>query len=752
MFEFFFKYPLPVFRKGSLVFLASWPLWSLALAIAAAAGALAWLNWRRRAAAGSPVRAGQALTIWLLQSSLAVLLLLLLWQPALSLSTLAPQQNIVAVVLDGSRSMDLADDGSPRRERMLSLLRGGLLASLERRFQVRLFQLDGGLTRLASLDDLKPGAPATRIGAGLQRLLDESATLPLGAVILLSDGADNTGGIGLPAITALRQHRVPIHTIGFGSTAIVHDVELSGLDLPPRMLAGSRVEAVAAIRQSGFSGQSARLTVRKDGAVLAQSNVVLGPEGKTQTERILFNAGPAGVSNIDVSLAPLPGESNSANNRLTRAVFIDGSPRRILYVEGEPRWEFKFLRRAVEDDKSLQIVSMLRTTQNKIYRQGVSNPKELEDGFPSKVEDLFDYQAIILGSVEAGYFTTTQRDLIREFVDRRGGGLLFLGGRFALADGGYQAEPFPELLPVELPRRTGTFVREPAYAALTPAGRESLICRIEDDPRANVERWKKLPYLANYQDAGTPKPGALLLASMTAGGAKLPLLVTENYGRGRTAVFATAGSWRWQMLQPLADMSHETFWRQLLRWLSGLTPSHVAASTPEPIVQDAATVELRADVRDATYLPAADAQVEARLSQGGSTLPPVPLRPDPRQPGVYTGSASVPQPGSYAAEIVATRSNTELGRSVATFRREDGTAENFHQEQNRDLLDQLASQTGGRYFRPNDTGQLPSEISLSSAGISQHETRDLWNMPAFLLLALLLRSTEWLLRRRWGFV
>ena len=113
--------------------------------------------------------------------------------------------------------------------------------------------------------------------------------------------------------------------------------------------------------------------------------------------------------------------------------------RRILYIEGEPRWEYKFIRQAEEDDRMVQIASMVRTSENKIYRQGISDPKELADGFPTRAEDLFAYQGLIIGSVEAGYFTPAQQELIREFVDRRGGGLLLLGGQFALADGGWNA-------------------------------------------------------------------------------------------------------------------------------------------------------------------------------------------------------------------------------------------------------------------------------------------------------------------------
>jgi hypothetical protein len=330
--------------------------------------------------------------------------------------------------------------------------------------------------------------------------------------------------------------------------------------------------------------------------------------------------------------------------------------------------------------------------------------------------------------------------------------LLFLGGRTSLADGGYDKEPFADLLPVHLPNHKNTFHREPATAELTPAGRDSLICRIDENPDSNVARWKKLPYLMNFQEAGNPKPGALVLAEMTASGHKLPLLITEKYGRGRTAVFATGGDWRWQMLQPVEDMSHEMFWRQLLRWLVSDTPNRVVASTPRPTLYDDGHVRLRAEVRDTTYLATSDAQVEARILEPDGAAQTVDLHPDPIEQGVYTADWDASRAGSYVAEITARRGQQELGRDVVTLRRENGVAENFHLEQNRELLEKLSSQTGGRYYRPSEASKLFDDISYSDAGITVRETKDLWDMPIVFFLALLLCCTEWLLRRRWGVV
>jgi len=286
------------------------------------------------------------------------------------------------------------------------------------------------------------------------------------------------------------------------------------------------------------------LSVRDGDKALAAREITLASDGQVQNETLLFNAGPAGSKTLQFTIDPLPGEENRANNGITRLVNVESSKRRVLYVEGEPRWEYKFIRRAEQDDRILTIVSMLRTSENKIYRQGISDPKELADGFPSRVEDLFDYQAIIVGSVEASYFTAAQQELIQQFVDRRGGGLLLLGGRASLADGGWGASSMADLLPVVLPNKKGTFHRDPATVELTPVGADNIITRLVEDPAKNVERWKKLPYLMDYQEVGTPKPGAVVLAEMNAGNKKMPLLITQNYGRVRTAVLATGGTWR----------------------------------------------------------------------------------------------------------------------------------------------------------------------------------------------------------------
>jgi uncharacterized membrane protein len=768
MFEFFFKYPIPVFTKGKLILLGAWPGWVLILLIVVFAGGLAWLIWRQLPGAAPRVRNWRAWAIWGLEAATVMLLLLLLWEPAITVAELKSEQNIIAVLVDDSRSMTIADagaDGRTTREAAaVKTLEDGVLAGLQKKFQTRVYRLDGGLTRLdgpagqkdsAQLDGLvagaRPGAGSTHINAGLRQLTAETSDLPVGAVVLLSDGAENSGGIDVDTINALHNRRLPVHTIGFGKEKAAHDLEIDDAVVAAKAMANSRMTATVSFHQRGYAGQKATLDVKDGDKLLASKQVTLDKDGVDSSETMFFNAGDAGVKSIGFQLEPLPGEENAANNAVSRLVDVSGDQRRILYVEGEPRWEFKFIRRAEEEDKGVQIVSMLRTTENKIYRQGIADPSELADGFPVKAEDLFKYQAIIIGSVEAQYFTPVQQELLREFVDKRGGGLLFLGGRFALGDGGWASSSLADLFPTFLPNEKGTFHRDPATVLLTPAGAESPITRILDDRATNIERWRKLPYLSDYQDPGAPKPGATVLAQMVAG-RTMPLLVTQNYGRGKAAVLATSGTWRWQMSSALGDPSHDLFWQQLLRWLAADSPGPVAAAMPQQTLMDEGHVQMTVVARDQEFTPAADAHVSAHVMGPGGMSATMDLTPVPNTPGTFAMDWTAETPGSYVAEVTADRGTTELGKDVIAFRREDGVAENFHTEQNRELLEKLSDETGGRYWGQNELGRLAKEISYSEAGISVRDTKELWDMPVVFLLLLGLISADWLLRRKWGVV
>ncbi len=761
MLQFLFKYPSTVFAKGQFALLSSWPAWLLLVLIAAAAGGLALLIRLRLRDAGLELRSWRAWVIWGMQSALVALVLLLLWQPAIIVRELNSQQNIIAVVVDDSRSMGIADsDGKTREATALAALEGGVLDGLRNRFQTRVYSLGRELTWVDGPEGIAPVEDATNIGDGLKQLATETADLPLGAILLLSDGSQNTPGIGgseisPDALQALGNRRLPVHTVGFGKEEAAHDVEIEDVSAPASANANARIAATVSLTQRGYAGQKAKLTVREGEKALAEREITLATDARLQTEALFFPVGAAGATSLTFRVEPLAGEENLANNAMTRPILVSDTKKRILYIEGEPRWEYKFIRRAEDDDPTVQLVSMLRTSENKIYRQGISSPSELADGFPVRPEDLFGYAGIIIGSVAADYFTPLQQELLREYVDRRGGGILFLGGRSSLSDGGWGASSLNDLLPTYLPAGNHNFHRNAAKVELTPEGVDSPITRLLDDPGKNAERWKKLTYLADYEDAGSPKPGATVFADLDVGRRKLPLLITQNYGHGRTAILATGGTWRWQMSEALGDPSHHLFWQQLLRWLIAESPGPVTASIPERLLMDRGKVELTAQVRDAQFRQAANAHVTVHIIGPEGMTALVDLRPSENTPGSYQTEWTAEKPGTYLAEVTAVSADgppQDLGRDVLTFQRMDGVAENFHTEQNRRLLEQLASETGGRYWKPSDLENLPRDISYSEAGISVRSTKELWDMPIFFLLLLGLPAGEWLLRRKWGVI
>ena len=749
MFEFLFNYSPTVFRKGEFVFASGWPVWLLVILVLLAGGGLAWYLHRNR----GRLEGRQPAVIWSLQLGTVALVLFLLWQPAIGIESLRAEQNLVAVLIDTSRSMGLAEDEQTRLEKATAALGAGLIEEIQKKFQVRLYGFAGQLERLESVETIAAEGNSSRIGEAVAAVLRESAALPLGAVIIFTDGSDNSGRFDRRAMAEIRRRNVPVHTVGVGRTKIPGDIELADVSVSPRALPHSRLNAQVGIRHSGDGDQTTRLSVRDGSRVLASKQITL-PRGQTvHTESVDFDAGEAGIRNLTFQLDPLPDETLVGNNALSRVIEIPRDRRKILYVEGEPRWEYKFLRRAIRDDANVQLVTMLRTSPNKFYRQGVDTDDELAKGFPSRAEELFSYHGLVIGSIEAAFFAPAQQEAIREFVNRRGGALLMLGGRRGLGDGGWGASKVADVLPVKLPEGSAeTFTREPARVEPTAQGRDSLICRLHDDPAENLRQWRGLPPVADYQRVGDLKPGAVPLLNLVAADRPLPLLVLQNYGRGKSMILASGGTWLWKMRLPHDDSRHHTFWRQLLRSLVAGTPGPVSLTTDRTLYADNVHVKLRAEVRTKAHQPTNSATVTATLTPELGDPLSLELYPSPDEEGIYEADLTVTSPGSYRVEATAHLGETTLGSDTRHFRREDGVAENFRPEQNRELLEKLAEQTGGRYWTLEQVSGLPDEIRFSKAGITSREIMDLWDMPAFFILLLSLRAAEWLLRRRWGLV
>ena len=248
------------------------------------------------------------------------------------------------------------------------------------------------------------------------------------------------------------------------------------------------------------------------------------------------------------------------------------------------------------------------------------------------------------------------------------------------------------------------------------------------------------------------KPAAVPLINARVEGKEIPLLVMQNYGRGKAIVLATGGTWRWKMGLPHEDTRHHVFWRQLLRSLVANSPGPVSISTNRRLYADDPTVKLRAEVRTKEFEFANNATVTALVTPESGDPYSVELHPSAEEEGIYEAQWTAAGTGAYRVETTARQGDEVLGSEIVHFRREDGLAEDFHPAQNRELLERLAEQTGGRYWTLDEVADLPREIRFSAAGITSREIMDLWDMPFFFLLLLGLRGGEWLLRRRWGVI
>jgi len=745
LFELLFKYSRATFERAELVFASGWPVWLLLTLIVVAGVVVGAAIWRRQPGLGL----WRAAALGCAQTALLAALLVLAWRPALVTQTLRPQENSVAVLLDTSGSMLYGDQQTSRLQQAVDGLSAGALPQLESAFDVNLFSFAGDLLELPALDQVPAPGPVTRIGDALLGVLRGAQSGAIAAVVLVSDGADNSNDFDAARIAEIASFGVPVHTVGVGEETMPGDLELEDVQLPSVGLAGSTVSAQISIRHSGAS--LAQLKVYDGDAIIASETIQLPTTTGVTTRWVDIDVGAAGVRDLRFALDALPGETNIINNSRLRPMEVPEQRRHILYIEGEPRWEYKFIRRAIDDGPGVRVASLLKTTPNKFYRQGVETPDELVNGFPTDELTLFRYDGIMIGSFEAAALSPEQHDMIREFVSRRGGSLLMLGGRRGLTDGGWGATSIAEVLPVRLPMQEGpSFVREAARALLTPSGRTSALTRLDADEQANEALWGGMPELADFQHVGELKPGAdTLLQAELASGTE-PLLVQQRYGLGNAYVLATGGTWRWQMQLPHEDQRHETFWRQLLQAAATTAPQPVTLTSERVFYGDESTVRLRADVRDKSFEPAGDATVNLEVSDGLGPPTLIEMTPVPGERGAYEASYETTHGGVFRFEANAQVGEESLGRARFAVRREDGVIEHYRVQQNRPLLERLAAATGGSYFAVADLDGLPEAVSFSDAGSVERQVLDLWNMPIVFLLLLLLKAGEWLLRLYWG--
>jgi uncharacterized membrane protein len=755
VFRFFFKYPPLLFQQGDVSWAFSRPM-LIAVAAALAAAAVALLTYRGLAAVERP--RDRAVLVVLRVAALAVLIVCL-FRPTLILKAAVPQQSFLGVLVDDSRSMAIADRDGQSRAAFVEQQFGGtgpLFNALSQKFVVRFFSFSSSSERVASASNLKFGGTATRLGQALDRARDELAGLPLAGLVMVTDGADTSDAALDETLASLKARSIPVFTVGVGQDRFAKDIQVTRIETPRSVLKGTALVVDLVVSQTGYAGETVPLTVEDDGRIVSTQQITLPANGESSTVKVRFAASEAGARLFRFTIPSQPGEQVAQNNAREALIQVNDAREKVLYFEGEPRPEAKFVRRAVEDDKNLQVVILQRTAENKYLRLDVGKPDELIGGFPTTREELFSYRALILGSVEAASFTPDQLRMIADFVNKRGGTLLMLGGRRSFAEGGWAGTPVGEVLPVTLEAANAKYLSELSVRP-TRAGATFPVTQVAADEKGSAAKWDAMPTVTTVNPVRFVKPGAtVLLNAVDNRRQEQVVLAYQRYGRGKAVAMPIQDSWSWRMdfKVPVNDTTHQMFWRRMVRWLVDGVPDQVNVTSTADRVEPGEVVKLAAEVMDGAYVEVNDSHVVASVTSPSGKTSEIPLDWTVTRDGDYRASFVPEETGVYKVAVNASRSTTtgtkELGAAAMNVRVSAGDAEYFDAAMRAPLLKRLAEETGGRFFTTSNAASLPEAISYSGRGVTVVEERELWDMPALFILLIGLVAAEWGYRRAKG--
>src|SRR5215467_12586956 len=444
IFEFFFKYKPIIYQKGHLAFQLLGSRWLfLFFILAAAAGA--YFAYR------SVARDKYSLGLVALRTLTFTILAFIFLRPVLNISTVLPQESYMAVVIDNSESMKIKDDGQTSRAEQLQkqFETTNFFKRLNDKFKVRTYRFDNSAERIERLDQMTFEGKRTRLESATDLLNQELGTVPLSGVVLITDGVDNASKQWTESLSKLEARHIPFYTVGVGSENITRDAEVVKVSAPRTSLKESTAVVDVSYKNHGFAGRKGTLYVRENGVLLKTEQVTLPPDGEVGEKTLDLPVKNEGTRLFSFTLET-PEDRIPENNTLYALVEIKNDHPQILYIEGEPRWEFRYIRRALQDDPNIRLVTLLRSSQNKFYRQGLEKEETLAEGFPKKKEELFAYKGLIFGSIESTFFSQDQLKMVVDFVSNRGGGFMMLGGRNSYSAGHYENSPIADILPVQL--------------------------------------------------------------------------------------------------------------------------------------------------------------------------------------------------------------------------------------------------------------------------------------------------------------
>ena len=685
-----------------------------------------------------------------------VLVMLALMQP--SWVTVVPIEGTrsVAVVVDTSQSMAIGDKESRQMQA------GRHAATLAARQPSRLFTFDTTLrpSTLAALPNLAATGRTTRLQPAIEALSDIIATGDVGAVVLLSDGADHSHSTATAdeehLSTALRSALyalgVPVHTLLVGDDKL-RDVAVAEIEVSPFAFVRSQLPVVIKITANGTrTGDTTTLDVLLNGAVVHRSQVKLDSDG---THKVEVDLQPVALGDavITARVVALPGEATATNNIKHKRVRVLRDRVRVLHLAGHPSWDTRFLRSHLRSDPAVDLVSFyIMVAQGSGFFVRARDTTLIE--FPTKQlfeEALTDFDLVIFHDFRFSRFDVeAYLPLLHRYV-RSGGAFLVIGGTQALTAGGYDRTTLSNWLPVTMrPPLAGASLYEGAEVGtrLSNAGKHHPVTALRDDINTNMELWRKRVFLGRNRGLGVRDGGEALVLAPDGS----PLLAVSQHDKGRVGVLATGGLWSWAFgadptnRAQLRDDYHALL-NRLRGWLTR-APEYDQLSVralATPVVGSHMTLVARASKRGGA--PAAETQLMWRA------------RPTDEPDVAWIKAAATNKHGVVHLDWVPVRGGVHIvevraagpggGRAQTVVGVESATDELRDVRPRPDHLQAISEATGGQFWRKPPSGPIPQAARSATQNV-RRSRRELWSHPFGGIVLVLLLASEWAMRRRWG--
>lgn len=730
---------------------------------------------------------------------LALLLILVCFQPIYGRTRSDEIPGYVLVAVDRSASMDVADSpqGSTRSqvaERLLRAADTGLLPALTAKHEVELlgFHQEAWELKPDQVEELfgaKPQAAAmfTDLRLPLTRALERSGPGQgkILGIVLLTDGQHNTGDSPTTKARELGERGLPIYPIALGSRQPPPDAAMVSVKAPNAVFKDVDVSVEAAFKITGLPAQDFRVELRRTGKdgdkVLAERIVHHAGKDCSYAESFPVRMDETGMQPLTASVRPInpdTKETHGDNNSRSTTVSVADDKAHVLLIDGEARWEYHYLATALKRDRTMKVESV-------VFHQPRLNeslsPEELRKiGLPQKQlpaggDGLAGFDCIVLGDVGVEQLPPAERQRLEKYVGERGGTLVIVAGKrfmpmaYPDVEANGASDPLRKLLPIESPHVVAP--EEGFSVTRTQAGKETKFLELDADPVKSVAIWRELP--RHYWGiVGKAKPGATALAYVAERGAEeaeSALIVRQNYGFGRVLFVGLDSTWRWRYRT--GDAYHHAFWGAAIRWAASDKPlmtgnDFIRFGTPQPLYARGEEVKITVRLNEELGPIKPDLLAAARIMRShaergkeGQAVALVPLSRRPAQPRTLEGRLGNLPPGEYAIELVmpdyadklmeAKGAAGQPMRAHFTIRPPDSN-EMIDLETRWPLLEELAAQSGGKVFTPENAGELLDLLVKQALRNSERYEQKLWQWWVVLVLVLAFLTVEWAGRKLAG--